>query len=90
MLLFAAPLAVTYFAKTFLPIRAPRAGIDWASFTSPFAVAFKLPIDLMLANAERTPPEWGFFAAFLAFYAVLNAGLFATMGRLFDARWRMS
>jgi hypothetical protein len=83
------PLAVSYFANTF----ADAATADFAgraSFTSPFAAAFNLPVDLLLPGSIYAQPNWGFFAAFELFYLLLNGALLGTIAWLFNARWRMA
>ncbi len=89
VLLFTLPLAVTFFATTFFPgTLATREIVDW-SFSSPFAAAFKLPIDPQLTEIKVAPPDWRYFGSFTLFYLVLDAVLMVTMGWLFNVRWRM-
>jgi ABC-type transport system involved in multi-copper enzyme maturation permease subunit len=88
-ILFMLPLAITYFANTFADAgTAELAGR--ASFTSPFAAAFNLPIDLLLPGSVYATSNWGFFAAFESFYLLLNAALLGTIAWLFNVRWRMA
>jgi ABC-type transport system involved in multi-copper enzyme maturation permease subunit len=92
VILFTLPLAVTFFAGTFFPDTPASRFFAHASFTSPFAAAFNLPIDPLdaqLSRAKVAPPDWGFFASFLAFYALLNGAALASMAWLFNVRWRM-
>ncbi|MGD9721805.1 MAG: ABC transporter permease subunit [Pirellulales bacterium] len=88
-LLFLVPLAVTYFADTFFQGTPVAQLLANASFTSPFAVAFALPIDLMMPGITRLTVNWALFAAFEGFYVALNAILLIVMARLFNSRWRM-
>ena len=46
--------------------------IAQASFTSPFAVVFKLPIDMMMSRSEHPSPDWWFLASFVGFYLALR------------------
>ena len=57
-----------------------------ASFTSPFAAAFALPIERSAnRQPDRSPPNWAFFGAFVAFYLLCSmALLLAMMGWLFN------
>jgi len=87
--LFAAPLAVTFFATTFFPEETATARLAAAGFSSPFATAFALPIDPHLTEMPMPPPDWAFFAKFVAAYALLNGALMALMASLFNRRWRM-
>jgi ABC-type transport system involved in multi-copper enzyme maturation permease subunit len=89
-LLSAAPLAVTYFANTFFYDTPVAQLIGDAAFTSPFAAAFQLPIDLMMPGSDRVYANWPFFAAFVGFYALLDGALLTAMAWLFNVRWRMA
>ena len=88
VLLFTFPLAAAFFAGTFFPDTAAASLIAHASFTSPFAAAFSLPVDTMMPRDKSPPSDWWFFASFLTFYAVLDGAALATMTWLFNARWR--
>ncbi len=90
VLLFTLPLAITFFASTFFPETQVADWIYKASFTSPFAAAFHLPIDLGMPKTATAPvAEWLFFASFEAFYLALDGTALATMAWLFNVRWRM-
>ncbi len=89
VLLFTAPLAIDFFAATFFPDANLTYWINQAGFCSPFAAAFKLPLDAQMPRTLAEPPDWIFFAAFEAFYLLLDAALLATMAWLFNVRWRM-
>jgi ABC-type transport system involved in multi-copper enzyme maturation permease subunit len=90
VLLFMAPLAVTYFADTFFPQTPISEAVGRLSFTSPFAAAFHLPIDMSLPGSDPTRADWAFFAAYAGFYVVLDGALLAAMAWLFNVRWRMA
>jgi ABC-type transport system involved in multi-copper enzyme maturation permease subunit len=90
VVLFMAPLAITYFADTFFARTVVSQAAGQLSFTSPFAAAFHLPIDLMMPGATRVPGDWAFFVLFIAFYAALDGALLAAMAWLFNVRWRMA
>ena len=87
--LFTAPLAVTFFATTFFPEAPATQWIVSSSFTSPFAAAFRLPIDPDLNNVTVLPPDWLFFAEYVIAYLALDGALLAVMAWLFNVRWRM-
>ena len=89
VLLFTAPLGVSYFAANFFADASVTPIIAQASFTSPFAVVFKLPIDLAMSRSEAPAPDWWFLASFLGFYLAFDGLLLATVARLFNVRWRM-
>ena len=88
-LLFMVPLAVTYFANTFFAETPTANLLAQASFTSPFAAAFALPIDLMMPGATPEASNWLLFAAFEGFYVALNLALIMIMAWSFRVRWRM-
>jgi len=83
------PLAVSYFAANFFSDASLTPTITQASFTSPFAVVSKLPIDMMMSRSETPAPDWWFLASFVGFYLVFDGVLLATVARLFNVRWRM-
>ena len=59
-------------------------------FTSPFAAAFALPIDLQLPNVVTPPADWALFLSFLVLYLLINTGLLGAMIWLFNTRWRVA
>ena len=89
VVLFTLPLAVSFFATTFFPSAEATGWIRELGFQSPFAAAFRLRIDAMLVDSPVLPPDWRFFASYVAFYVVVDGLLLATMARLFNLRWRM-
>ena len=96
ILLFAAPLAVNYFAQNFFRDREAARWIEDAGFTSPFAAAFAVPLDIGASPAAVTSSgadgigNWPLFAAYVAFCLGLNGGLLLTMIWLFNTRWRVA
>jgi ABC-type transport system involved in multi-copper enzyme maturation permease subunit len=86
--LFMFPLAAMYFTGTFFPDSPAARWTERASFTSPFAAVFSLPIDLMMPRTEPPRPHWGFVAGFVAFYAVFDTTLLALTSWWFRRRWR--
>ena len=89
VVLFTLPPAVTFFAGTFFPDAPATQLVVQAGFPSPFAAAFRLPVDAMLPDVISPVPDWKFFASFVAFYLALDGILLATMAWLFNVRWRM-
>jgi ABC-type transport system involved in multi-copper enzyme maturation permease subunit len=97
ILLFAAPLAVNYFAQTFFPNDAGAGVVEDASFTSPFAAAFAVPLDMGLttdgsqASANKAAiGNWPLFLAYVVFSLGLDAALLLIMMWLFNTRWRVA
>jgi hypothetical protein len=98
IVLFAAPLAVNYFAQTFFPEHEAASYIADAAFTSPFAAAQAVPLDMGLTTDNRTAAEvaaealgnWPLFFAYVGFSLGLNAALLLIMIWLFNTRWRVA
>jgi ABC-type transport system involved in multi-copper enzyme maturation permease subunit len=90
VVLFLTPLAVNFFAQTFFGNTATAGWLDQFTFTSPFAAARALTIDLQLADRPAAINNWGIFFSFAAFYATANLLLIWGMLRLFAIRWRVS
>jgi ABC-type transport system involved in multi-copper enzyme maturation permease subunit len=90
VMLFTLPVAVNFFAQTFLGETNIARWTDQLSFTSPFAAVSTLRIDLQLAGTTYTPPNWGLFYSFVAFYVAADWLMIVGMLRLFNTRWRVS
>jgi ABC-type transport system involved in multi-copper enzyme maturation permease subunit len=99
--LFALPLAVTVFAKTFMAGPASAETLPWVQqvhfvgLTSPFGAAFSVPLktdpldyrDLAPVTDGIFPNSWLFVASYFLVSLVLNAAIFALTVHLFRARW---
>jgi hypothetical protein len=97
ILLFCAPLAVNYFAQTFFPEHPNAAIIESAGFTSPFAAAFAVPLDMGVTNdstaaqaAKAATGNWPIFLAYVGFSLGLNVALLLVMIWMFNTRWRVA
>lgn len=97
IVLFCAPLAVNFFAQTFFADRPSAQVIEDAGFTSPFAAAFAVPLDMGLAGdtntrvaVEKATGNWPLFLAYVGFSLGLDVALLATMIWLFNTRWRVA
>ncbi len=100
IVLFAAPLAAGFFADTFYQGQPAAEIVRNASFTSPFAAAFGVPLHMdygRIESAAGPPHDWpGFMMQFLpfinymAFTGLLNAALLTTMIWMFNTRWRVA
>jgi ABC-type transport system involved in multi-copper enzyme maturation permease subunit len=85
---FAAPVAAKTFTETFYEGR-----LEWvaaATFSSPFASAFGLPINSVAEGNRPLPPNWPLWTSHMAFYLALDAVLAAGMVWLFNTRWRVA
>jgi len=97
ILLFCAPLAVNYFAQTFFPSHPNAAYIESAGFTSPFAAALAVPLDMgvttdaAVAQATKAAAgNWPLYLAYVAFSFGLNLALLVVMIWMFNTRWRVA
>ena len=90
VVLFAAPLGVSRFAKTFFPDAPGTAIVEQATFISPVAAAFSLPLDMERPETDDVPAHWEVYLAYLGFYSALNVTLLSLMSWLFNARWRVA
>ncbi len=103
LLLFAAPLAVTFFSKSFLdgqlhlgPLG--TVGAEWTGVTSPFAAAFCVPLSVDYSFVTRKsfvgdqffPDSWTIVLSHLACTWLGDLTLFGIMMRLFQVRWRVA
>jgi ABC-type transport system involved in multi-copper enzyme maturation permease subunit len=88
--LFTMPVAINFFAQTFFNDTSAARWISQLSFTSPFATAHALTIDLQVGDRAYVPPNWGMFFSFAGFYLLANGLLIVGMLRLFNTRWRVS
>ena len=85
---FTAPVAARIFAETFYEGR-----MEWvagATFTSPFATAFGLPINSVSEGTRPPPPNWPLWFSHIGFYLALDTVLAAGMVWLFNTRWRVA
>jgi ABC-type transport system involved in multi-copper enzyme maturation permease subunit len=96
LLLYAMPLAVKWFALLLFPTSAATTWIERLSFTSPFAAAYSLPLQLVQAvhssseaSARTIAANWPVFCSYLAFYVLLNAAILGLILWLFNKRWRV-
>jgi len=85
--LFAAPVAVQFFAETFLGGGPAVAWSQWLSLASPFAAIFNVPLTI-----ESDPPsgDWKLYFGHLGFGLLYNTALAGCMIWLFNTRWRVS
>lgn len=60
------------------------------SFSSPFAAAFSLPLDMGVNESEARVANWPLFLGYLAFTILLVGSLIALMLWLFKTRWRVT
>jgi len=85
---FTAPVAARIFAETFYEGR-----MEWvagATFTSPFATAFGLPINSVSEGTRPPPPNWPLWYSHIGFYLTFDTVLAAGMVWLFNTRWRVA
>jgi len=98
--LFAAPLAVSYFAQTFFPEHPNTQIIEKLGVASPFAAADAVPLKMGLTASERggntaaierqEQGNWALFGGYVAFSLGLDGVLLLIMIWLFNTRWRVA
>jgi ABC-type transport system involved in multi-copper enzyme maturation permease subunit len=94
VVMFMAPVAVTFFAKTFYGRAAEAGVVDQVGVLSPFSATFALPLDV--SSGERpnsAPPIPGnlrVFFGFIGWSFLYNVALVVAMMRLFQVRWRVA
>ena len=93
MVMFCAPLAITFFGKTFLEAEQ----IHNVGIASPFAAAFSLPLttDVLTdspgeAGPRYFPKSWTLVLGHFCFVGLYNCLLSLSMIWLFNTRWRVS
>jgi len=64
--------------------------IDLVTFSSPFAAAFSLPLDVAGHSGEARLAKWPVFVGFMGFYLAFHAALMLGMITLFKTRWRIA
>ena len=90
IVLFALPLAVGNFARTYLPdTPAPEIAMALES-TSPFAAIFAVPLYPSQESIDPRAGSWSLVIAYFAFSAVLITSLLVAMRWLFTTRWRVA
>ena len=94
ILLFCAPLATSFFSRTFYPKERVSRYVKAASVTSPFVAAFSVPLDMRLGTIDgddrRDLQSWRMLGGYVLFTALLNAVLLVLMVWLFNMRWRVA
>jgi len=94
IVLFCAPLAANFFARTFFPDHPNTPLVAQAGFTSPFSAAFAVPLDVRLTNDTAADlaaiGDWPLFFTYVVFNLSLNGLLLLVMIWLFNSRWRVA
>jgi len=91
VILFCAPLAALFFAKTFFPNAPGTEVVQLLGMTSPFAATFDVPLDVDFSSNEFPDPgNWFAVLNYALFTLALNTGLLIVMSWLFSSRWRVS
>ena len=85
--LFAAPVAIQYFAETFLGGGAAVGWSEWVGLASPFTAIFNVPLAI-----EPFPRagDWMLYFGHVGFTLIYNAALAGCIMWLFTVRWRVS
>jgi ABC-type transport system involved in multi-copper enzyme maturation permease subunit len=94
VVMFMAPVAATFFAKTFFSGTAEATVVEKLGVLSPFSATFALPLDVTSGegpqSAAPTAGELDVFFGFIGWSVLYNVGLVVAMMRLFQVRWRVA
>ena len=94
VVMFMAPVAVTFFAKTFYGGAADAGAVDQLGVLSPFSATFALPLDVSSDEQPASPPpipgNLRVFFGFIGWSTLYNTALVIAMMRLFQVRWRVA
>jgi ABC-type transport system involved in multi-copper enzyme maturation permease subunit len=94
VVMFMAPLAVTFFAKTFYGRAAEDGLVDRVGIMSPFSATFSLPLDVRSRDhpdlTTPVPANLPVFFGYIGWSVVYNIALLIAMMRLFQVRWRVA
>jgi ABC-type transport system involved in multi-copper enzyme maturation permease subunit len=94
VVMFMAPVAATFFAKTFFTGTTQTAVVDQLGVISPFSATFALPLDVSSGEGPNSaPPTAGnlhVFFGFIGWSILYNVALVVAMIRLFQVRWRIA
>jgi ABC-type transport system involved in multi-copper enzyme maturation permease subunit len=82
--LFAAPVAIQFFAATFLSVEGDAA---WTGILSPFAAIFNVPLAI---EPNPRAGDWTLYFGHVGFALIYNTALAGCMMWLFNTRWRVS
>jgi ABC-type transport system involved in multi-copper enzyme maturation permease subunit len=103
--LYLAPLAASYFAKTYFPLSSMTKLVQASTVCSPFGAAFKVPLHVPNFDGRTdwkplNPGEFGLmgyrfsefqhFGGYILFTMTLNVLLFGLMVWMFHSRWRVA
>jgi ABC-type transport system involved in multi-copper enzyme maturation permease subunit len=90
VLLFAAPLAINFFATEFFPDATLTRVVQALGVASPLAAAFNVPLHFNMPDIGDVLGSWPMFTSYVGFTILLNVGLLGTMIWLFNVRWRVA
>ena len=94
ILLFCAPVAGIFFARTFYADTQGTLSMEMAGVTSPFVAAFSTPLHVDTGQVQvlelQGQDNWLPLGGYVLFTLLLSAGLLGTMTWLFKSRWRVA
>lgn len=91
--MFTAPVAASFFTKTFMANSAGADAVEILGVLSPFSATFALPLDVSRGDnpaATATAGELWIFFGYVGWSVLYNSGLILLMTRLFQVRWRVA
>jgi ABC-type transport system involved in multi-copper enzyme maturation permease subunit len=90
VLLFAAPLAINFFATTFFPDAMLTRVVEALGIASPLAAAFNVPLVFNMPDIADVLGSWPMYISYVGFTILLDLALLGTMIWLFKVRWRVA
>jgi ABC-type transport system involved in multi-copper enzyme maturation permease subunit len=95
LLMFAAPVATSYFAETFFVGTAGAGFVEKLGILSPFSATFALPLNISQGSTPSSAVvpvsgNWSVFFGFVTWSILYNGALLASMVQLFKVRWRVA
>ncbi len=92
IVMFCAPLAITFFAETFFRGQTGTEYVHWIGVISPFSAAFYTPLDMSYLQEGPSNPDasWWMVFGFVGFTLLFETTLTGIMVWLFSSRWRVT
>ncbi len=90
VLMFAAPLAMSFFANTFFPDAPLTRVVDALGIGSPITAAFSVPMAFNTPDVADLRGSWPMYTSYVGFTILFNTCLLGSMIWLFNTRWRVA
>ncbi len=90
VLMFAAPLAISFFANTFFPDATLTRVVKGLGIASPITAAFSVPMAFNTPDVADLRGSWPMYTSYIGFTILFNTCLLGSMIWLFNTRWRVA